>query len=146
MVTSDGLYKYDNLKKTFIQYSRSSLSGEEGKNYQGNAVIVGNYIYIGSSNGNLIRMGSNDGSKDLPHSPAVADIVRSGFVFQDCMSDDDGSFFWISTTTWHIFIFLTEKWNFTVIRRNQTVFFSMLLILFIQEEEKYGLTVLDVVL
>jgi ligand-binding sensor domain-containing protein len=123
MFTRDGLYKYDDLTKTFIQYSRSNLRDDEKKNYQGNAVIVANYIYIGSSNSNLVRINIKDGFEKVY---CLSGKNDSRFVFSELQPSDDGSF-WISTKTDGVFHFFppTENWEqFTSDPENQNSLLS----------------------
>ncbi|MEO5570895.1 MAG: two-component regulator propeller domain-containing protein [Bacteroidia bacterium] len=127
MLTQDGMFRYDDAAKTFIQYTRNSLNDTEKKNFQGNAVIAGNYLFRGSSNRNLIRMDTNDGSQKMYHLAKNGSTTgEPDFVFSGLYISDDGSV-WITTNTAGAFHFFpsTETWEqFTSDPSNQNSLLS----------------------
>ena len=111
LLTSDGLYKYDRAKKTFFQFSRSSLNNKQ-KSFQGDPRKAGNYIFCGIANNDLLRVDIYDGSEKFYHLKVKEDTANDDFIFNGFYPSDDGSL-WISTTAAGAFHFYpaTETWD-----------------------------------
>jgi signal transduction histidine kinase/ligand-binding sensor domain-containing protein len=113
MLTRDGMYKYIPAKKTFSQYTRSSLNADTKNFYQCDAVVIGENLFIGMNNGNLVRINMNDGFEKSYHLRESKTVpVEPDFVFNKLIPSLDGSV-WISTSHAGVFHFFpkTEKWK-----------------------------------
>ncbi|HKR04909.1 MAG TPA: two-component regulator propeller domain-containing protein, partial [Bacteroidia bacterium] len=113
MLIHDGLYKYDSDAKTFVQFSRSILSNDAEKKFQGDPGISGNYIFTGINNRELLRIDLHNGAeKFYPLNRNGTHETEPGFVFNGVYPSNDGSL-WISTTSAGVFHFYpsSETWD-----------------------------------
>ncbi len=107
LFTHEGLYKYNSGKNRIEQYVPLLIKDR----IQANALIAGNYIFTGTSGGNLLRVDMKDGSTQNFHiiNKATESNLQE-FIFYGLYPARDGSI-WISTSNAGAFHYFPSTGN-----------------------------------